>query len=268
MPGAVNSAVRISTLIFPALICALAACAPGGHSVSPTTVTVRDTVTAQSTPTAGAVATPTRPPIPPPPATTISGDGIYRVGIDIRPGTYRTRGSESCYWERLSGFSGEADNRITNGLLAGPQVVQILSSDAGFMTQDCATWTLISPVPVTSQIPVPAATLPGGDLPDADSQGFTTYQGAARCHGTDQAVQVVRTAKSAVVVCKTNLNALYYRGLRLSDNALIELAGARQTESGFAVSNTDGTLYEISSTGLVIRTAGDVYTEQAVESAP
>lgn len=225
-------------------------------------------MTAQATPTAGAVATPTRTPTPPLPATTISGDGIFRVGSDIRPGTYRTTGSESCYWERLSGFSGVADDRITNGLLAGPQVVQIPASDAGFMTQHCAAWNLISPVPVAPPLPVAPATLPGAVLPDADSQGFTTYQGAARCHGADQAVQVVRTAKSAVVVCRTILNALYYRGLRLSDNALIELGGARQTESGFAVSNTDGTTYEISSAGLVIRTAGDVYTERAVESDP
>jgi hypothetical protein len=70
------------------------------------------------------------------------GDGQFQVGKDIQAGTYRTReGSSGCYWERLKGFSGAFDDIIANGNTDGPAVVTISSSDAGFTSQDCGTWT-------------------------------------------------------------------------------------------------------------------------------
>jgi hypothetical protein len=67
------------------------------------------------------------------------------VGTDIVPGTYRNAGGvgRSCYWERLSGLGGGSNDRITNGLSDGPQVVEISPSDAAFETQGCNTWTLV-----------------------------------------------------------------------------------------------------------------------------
>jgi hypothetical protein len=69
------------------------------------------------------------------------GDGTYVVGSHINPGTYRSPGGSSCYWERLSGFGGTYNDIIANGLPTGPAIVTISGSDAGFETVGCGTWT-------------------------------------------------------------------------------------------------------------------------------
>lgn len=69
------------------------------------------------------------------------GDGTWVVGEDIEPGTYRSEGGDYCYWERLSGLSGEFDDIIANELTEGQAVVQISESDVAFKSQDCGTWT-------------------------------------------------------------------------------------------------------------------------------
>jgi hypothetical protein len=86
---------------------------------------------------------------PAPTAAPTFGDGIWVVGEDIQPGTYRSDvpAGELCYWERLSGFGGDIlEDVITNDLVEGPQqaIVEIQESDAGFNSDDCGTWTLIS----------------------------------------------------------------------------------------------------------------------------
>lgn len=67
------------------------------------------------------------------------GDGIYIIGEDIKPGTYRSDGSDSCYWERLAGFSGELDDIIANGNNA-PEIVTVSKRDAAFSTNGCGSW--------------------------------------------------------------------------------------------------------------------------------
>ncbi len=69
------------------------------------------------------------------------GNGTHRVGTDIAPGTYRAPGGDACYWARLSGFSGEIDDVIANGGFNANPTVTIASSDAGFETRGCGTWT-------------------------------------------------------------------------------------------------------------------------------
>ncbi len=69
------------------------------------------------------------------------GDGTYRVPQDIRPGTYRTRGGDGCYWARLKNFSGQLDAIKANSFADGPAVVTILRADRGFETQRCGNWT-------------------------------------------------------------------------------------------------------------------------------
>lgn len=71
------------------------------------------------------------------------GNGTWRVGEDIEPGTYRTDGASGCYWERLSGFSGEFGDIISNDFTSGPSTVTIQPSDAGFSSQGCGTWELM-----------------------------------------------------------------------------------------------------------------------------
>jgi hypothetical protein len=70
------------------------------------------------------------------------GDGTFRVGVDISPGTYRAANpSQGCYWERLSGFSGEFGDVIANNFTDAPEVVTIAPTDAGFSSDGCGTWT-------------------------------------------------------------------------------------------------------------------------------
>ena len=70
-------------------------------------------------------------------------DGTYTVGKDIQAGTYRTRvGSSGCYYARLSGFSGELNEIIENENTDNPAIVTIASTDKGFKSNRCGTWTL------------------------------------------------------------------------------------------------------------------------------
>ena len=67
------------------------------------------------------------------------------VGTDIRPGTYRTAGPQGgditdCYWERLKGTSGEADDLIASGATKGQTTVTIKPTDKAFMTGGCKIW--------------------------------------------------------------------------------------------------------------------------------
>jgi hypothetical protein len=71
-----------------------------------------------------------------------SGNGTFRVGKDIKPGTYRTRtASSGCYYERLRGFSGNLNDIIANDLTDTPAIITIAAKDKGFHTMDCSTWT-------------------------------------------------------------------------------------------------------------------------------
>ena len=81
-------------------------------------------------------------PITSSPTAPFKGDGTYLVGVDIAPGTWRSSSSDSCYWARLSGFSGAGVRQIlanNNGV----GVVTILPTDKGFDTSRCGTWTKI-----------------------------------------------------------------------------------------------------------------------------
>lgn len=68
------------------------------------------------------------------------GDGVWAVGRQIEAGRYRADGGEGCYWERLSGFSGDFDNLIANDLPSGSVIVDIKQGDVGFRSDDCGTW--------------------------------------------------------------------------------------------------------------------------------
>lgn len=72
------------------------------------------------------------------------GDGIYFVGKDIAPGAWQSSGGGSCYWERLTGFSGEFRDIKTNDLTSGATVVDIAPGDQGFSSSGCGTWTKLN----------------------------------------------------------------------------------------------------------------------------
>lgn len=72
-------------------------------------------------------------------------DGIWKVKDQIAPGSWKTSGGESCYWERLKGFGGTLDDIIANDLPTGTAIVTISPSDQGFTTKGCGDWTKVGP---------------------------------------------------------------------------------------------------------------------------
>ena len=112
----------------------------------------------------------------------------------------------------------------------------------------------------TSQAPVA--------LPGTDAQGFVDYPGA-RCDADNDPAALARTTHSVFVVCRAGPGDFYYRGVRLSDGAGIELANVVRSSGGFDVTNpTDGTRYQIRRDALTIITPdGQAITEPMVEYA-
>jgi serine/threonine protein kinase len=89
-------------------------------------------------------------------------------------------------------------------------------------------------------------------LPGTDNLGWIGYP-AARCDPGNQPAAMARTTQSVLVVCQIQPGTFYYRGVRLSDGASIELANAVRSSGGFDVTNpTDGTRYQIRPTSLTI----------------
>lgn len=68
------------------------------------------------------------------------GDGTYIVNVDVAPGRWRSDGAGTCYWARLSSFTGR-DDIIANSIAKGPSIVEISPGDRGFNSSGCGTWT-------------------------------------------------------------------------------------------------------------------------------
>jgi hypothetical protein len=191
----------------------------------------------------------------------IETDGTYLVGVDIVPGVYRNPGGSACYWARLNSL--DTSDIIDNHNSAGPQVIEILSTDRAFLTQNCQTWTLASAPAAVATAPAPAAPGTSSRLTGTDAQGFL---GGPRC--TYRAAMMVRTAQSEALVCDEGAGTYTYKGLRLKDSSRIDVPGAYPTAHGFGVINGDGTRYEMSDDALTIYTGGEVYIEQVIASGP
>jgi len=108
-----------------------------------TATTTAPTTTTTTTPTSTST---TLPPGPEP----AFGSGIQVVGEDVHPGIYETgllgEGIfDGCYWERLSGFSGEFEEIIANNNAVVHDVVEIMASDAAFDSA-CDAWYELTPL--------------------------------------------------------------------------------------------------------------------------
>lgn len=70
-------------------------------------------------------------------------DGVWEVGVDVKPGKYKASGTSdgSCYHAHLSGTTGSLDDIIGNHRGAGPQTV-VIEEGQYFESDDCGTWTL------------------------------------------------------------------------------------------------------------------------------
>jgi hypothetical protein len=126
--------MQAKTTVIAGAAIVLAGC--GGGSTQ-TTATVTSTLEVTKT-----VAV-TLPPPPSAPKTMIETDGMYRVGTDIVPGTYRSggtspEGESDCYWATLRSL--KPTDVINSDIGTGPQVVMIQPSDRAFVTHSCQTW--------------------------------------------------------------------------------------------------------------------------------
>lgn len=82
--------------------------------------------------------------IPPGGANTITQDGTYVVGSDIKAGTWHTDGDSDtggCYWERDRNLDGDLNSIIANNNISGPTTVTVHSSDNAFQVSGDCMWT-------------------------------------------------------------------------------------------------------------------------------
>jgi hypothetical protein len=120
----------------------------------------------------------------------------------------------------------------------------------------------------TTTSPLSSTTSRQVNLPGTDAQGFVDYPGA-RCDPGSSPVVMGRTTRSVMVICQIGPANYYYRGLRLSDSASIELANAVRSSHGFDVTNpVDGTRYQIRATDISITSpGGQVSSESMIQYA-
>ncbi|CAM2962066.1 hypothetical protein [Mycobacterium intermedium] len=180
MAGRALFAVAVGGLV----ICSVVGCSGGGTRSAAPSPTYRTTTGTQlppiypgttvpplpSTTTSQTSPTSTSVSATPGAARTLPGDGTFRMGEDLQPGTYRSSGGDSCSWERLRGLSGTSRDVIEHGEGTEPQVVRILPSDAAFKTKHCGDWTPQSSGALTSattpvSLPPGANTCPTSDEP-------------------------------------------------------------------------------------------------------
>lgn len=129
----------------------------GIASADPTTTTTPAPAPAPTGPLPGPAeaaapsASPGATPAPVPagaPKTTIDSDGIYKVGVDIVPGTYASAGpveGGACYWKRTGGADGQT--KVDSALTKKPAVAQIDPGDTLFKTDGCQPWALTDAPP-------------------------------------------------------------------------------------------------------------------------
>ncbi|MGW1560366.1 hypothetical protein ACWCQ1_28120 [Streptomyces sp. NPDC002144] len=91
---------------------------------------------------AGANGTGTRPGAPSENKAAFAGYGDFRVGTDIKPGTYRTTGNGdgTCYWERARDTKGETDTVLANEHVTGTSYVTVKPTDGLFVSSGCKEW--------------------------------------------------------------------------------------------------------------------------------
>ncbi|MFJ5141440.1 hypothetical protein [Streptomyces sp. NPDC088707] len=77
------------------------------------------------------------------PGTTLKGDGgMFKVGVDIAPGTYKSTGNKDaeCYWERAKDASHGTDSILANDNVTGTAIVKVSASDGYFKSSGCGDW--------------------------------------------------------------------------------------------------------------------------------
>lgn len=137
--------IAVAAGILGFVIGAASASAPDKATTTSVSSTPASTVTVTATAVpvpADTVTVTAKAAAPAAPAGSITSDGTFLVGADIKPGTYKSAGGDTCYWARLKDLSGSGI--IDNGIGAGQQVVTVQASDKAFETRGCGEWRRVS----------------------------------------------------------------------------------------------------------------------------
>ena len=89
----------------------------------------------------------------------------------------------------------------------------------------------------------------------ADSKGYVDTK--ARCDERQTVMAYGRTERSLAVICVSPDGTLEYRGVRLRDNAAIQVSASRGAD-GTVVANNDGVTYSISPTVFLVSEGDNV----------
>ncbi|MGW6551949.1 hypothetical protein ACWGBV_17050 [Streptomyces sp. NPDC055051] len=81
------------------------------------------------------------------PGSTLKGHGgMFKVGVDVAPGTYRSTGNKDagCYWERSKDAGHGMNGILANDNVTGTAIVKISAGDGYFKSVGCGDWTRTS----------------------------------------------------------------------------------------------------------------------------
>ena len=82
-----------------------------------------------------------------PVAESTMGEGTYQIGVDAKPGRYKTQvpqDSGNCYWARMKDDRGGLDSIIANdNVNAGARVSITVKQGEFFNSNGCGTWTMV-----------------------------------------------------------------------------------------------------------------------------
>jgi hypothetical protein len=115
-----------------------------------------------------------------------------------------------------------------------------------------------SPSPPAGEPLRPTVAAPAGPFA-VDDRGFVDSD--ARCDGTQTAVAIGRTPGSLVVICGDRSGQYGYRGVRLSDDAVLKTAARTTPKHQFIAQNARVT-YSISPAELLVTAGGAVIKQE------
>ena len=126
-------------------------------------------------------------------------------------------------------------------------------------------WFADKSLPPARAVPAPTAnsassTRPHPPAPFAtDDAGFVNSP--ARCDGTQTALALGRTGRSVVVICADQHGDYDYRGVRISDGALLKVPAQATADGGYLAEN-EGVTYAVSSTQLLVTSGQTVISRE------
>ena len=84
-----------------------------------------------------------------PAASAAFGSGMWRVGVEVRPGLYSAALDDDryCFWGRFSDFTGDPEDLLAGSFAVGHALVLVAADDVGVYSDDCGVWELTSALP-------------------------------------------------------------------------------------------------------------------------